>query len=530
MKYIYLTFFSLLFILFFTQCANIVPPTGGPVDSEAPIWNKESSVPNNSNRTNYTKEYVELTFDERVQVASYQTELYTTPSLDINKIKVVASKNTVRLNFNQELEENTTYTINFGKCIKDVTEGNVVENIQVAFSTGDKIDSLSISGNVIDHLTNQPITKALVGLYSKTDTSKLFSKKPKYYTQTDASGNFKLNYLKTGLYEIISITDKNQNFKYDLNKEKIGFLSSPIQLDSAINNISLKMILEPDTLFKIITISPRDNYYQIKTNKGIFEDKTNYPDSFIKVKTEDKFIQLFDIGTREDSATINFIFIDSLGTKIDSTTTIKVNRENGLKTALKKTFYFDRKRDTTFFVMEMIEPIKEMLDSTQLMKLRDSTYLDNKLIEYNWLNGRTQVNIYHPSFKKDTVELQFIEKQFTSISGLTSKKDKITYLPYVADNFGIIKGKVETNKKVFELQLIDNQYIINNSYKNVSNYSFKGISPGKYTLRVLIDDNNDGKIELGNFKTRTVPESIYFHTEVLDVKANWEFADINITF
>ena len=530
MKNFCLIFFSSCFILFFSRCANIVPPTGGPVDNTPPVLNEEASIPNASNLTNYNKDYIEISFDERVQVVNYQNEIYTTPSLDIDKIKVVTSKNSVRLNFNQELEENTTYTINFGKSIKDITEGNVVENVVVAFSTGNKIDSLSISGKVVDHLTNQPVSKALVGLYAQTDTAELFSNKPKYYTQTDESGSFKLNYLKAGEYELISITDKNQNFKYDLNKEKIGFLSSIIQLDSAINNVQLRMILEPDTLFKIVTISPRDNYYQVKTNKGIYQDKTNYPESYIKVKAEDNFIQLFDSSSVVDSTTVQFVLVDSLNTQIDSTIAIKVNRDNKPSGALKKQFYFDRLQDTTFFVMEFIEPIKTMLDSTQILKLRDSVYLDKEQIQYNWSNGKTRLQIYHPSFKKDTVELQFTENQFTSISGLTSKQDKVTYLPYLADNYGLIKGKLDTKKNNYELQLIDNQYIIKKSIKNTPIYTFKGISPGKYTMRILIDDNQDGKIEKGNFKTRTVPESIYFNQEVLDVKANWEFADINITF
>lgn len=530
MKHLYLISFSICFAILFTRCANIVPPTGGPVDVTPPVLNKKASIPDSSSLTNYNNDYVELSFNERVQVVNYQSEIYTTPSLDINKIKVIASKNTVRLNFNQPLEENTTYTINFGKSIKDVTEGNVVENIQVAFSTGDKIDSLSVTGKVVDHLTNQPVSKALVGLYAKADTAKLFSKKPKYYTQTDESGTFKLNYLKADLYEIISITDKNQNFKYDLNKEKIGFLSAPIQLDSSINNLELRMILEPDTLFKIVTISPRDNYFQVKTNKGIFADKTTYPDSYITVKAEDNFIQLFNTATATDSIKINFVLVDSLNNQIDSTTTIKINSQNVPSGALKKSFYFDRVKDTTFFVIEFIEPIKEMLDSLQLLKLRDSLFLDNQLTHYRWSNGETQLSIYHPSFKKDTIEIQFVENQFISISGLKNEKMKITYLPYVADNFGLIKGKIETRNTRYELQLIDNQYIVKNSLENPTDYVFKSVEPGNYTLRVMLDDNKDGKIETGSFITRTPPESIYFHKEVLDVKANWEFADINITF
>lgn len=530
MRHIYSVFICLLFVLLFTKCANIVPPTGGPRDEQPPILNKNLSIPNESNLTNYSKDYIELAFDEQVQVTNFQNEIYTTPSLNVNKFKVSASKNKVRLNFNQPLDSNTTYTINFGKCIKDVTEGNIVENIQVAFTTGDKIDSLSVKGLVLDHLTNLPVSKAMVGLYAANDTAALFSTKPKYYTQTDESGSFKLNYLKAGEYELIAITDKNQNFKYDINKEKIGFLQNTIILDTITKKYDLRMILEPDTLFKIISITPRDNYYQIKTTKGIYKDNTTYPETIIKVQAENNLIKLFDIGTSEDSIQLAFSLTDSLGTTIDSTAKIKINRKNSTLKELKKEFYFERIRDTTFYTIEFNEPINKIVDSLRFFKLRDSLYIDSNNIIYHWLHGNTKLQVFHPSFKKDTLELRFGKEMFTSISGIKSIKEKITYLPYVAENYGVIKGQVTSSKPYYILQLIDNQYITKKELIKPTSYTIKSIEPGKYSFRILIDDNNDGKIEQGNFKTRTIPESIYFNKEVLDVKSNWEFLDININF
>ncbi|MDB4835193.1 Ig-like domain-containing protein, partial [Cyclobacteriaceae bacterium] len=223
-----LTKLSLIAWLFFLQaCANIIAPSGGPIDEAPPQKIDSLSYPNPNNNTNRNGKNIVMIFDETTEVQSLKSQLTSTPHIDNKAItystKKVKLKNTqgktykgtqVNISLNQELDTNTTYVLNFGNAFKDINEGKIASNISIAFSTGPVIDSLSISGKVIDNFSNKPVEEVFVGLYLK-DSSDAQKHLPKYFTSTNKEGAFTLNYLKYGKYRLVAFKDLNRNKKLD---------------------------------------------------------------------------------------------------------------------------------------------------------------------------------------------------------------------------------------------------------------------------------------------------------------------------
>ena len=125
---------------------------------------------------------------------------------------------------NEPLKDSTTYTFNFTEAVKDLTEGNAAENLVVAFSTGDYLDSLMVLGRVEDLLTRAPVEKCIVAIFEISDTLDIFLGTPKYFTKTDEQGRFKIEYLKNENFRIYAFVDHNRNLTAQSSSEKHGFL------------------------------------------------------------------------------------------------------------------------------------------------------------------------------------------------------------------------------------------------------------------------------------------------------------------
>ena len=148
------------------------------------------------------------------------------------KPRLGASKK-IEIKLLKKLDDNTTYTFNFGKSIEDYNEGNQLPFYSYAISTGEKIDSLKYYGTVEDALNKNKEDSILVYLYtvdSIYNDSTIYLKKPYYVTQTLDSTNFEFQNLKPGKYEIIAIKDEGTNYLFDQNTDKIGFVKDFINI------------------------------------------------------------------------------------------------------------------------------------------------------------------------------------------------------------------------------------------------------------------------------------------------------------
>jgi len=221
-------------------CARPGSPGGGPKDTQPPQIIK-STPPNYSAR--FTGDRFEIDFDEFIELNNINQSLLISPPMDeLPDFK--AKGKTLLVKFNEELKENTTYTLFFGDAIVDITEKNpVVENTYI-FSTGDRVDSMSMEGKVINAVDLQPAADVFVMLYKVTSKAVTLNDngnreieldsmpmllKPFYLSKTNENGQYKFNGLADEKYLIFALRDLNSNHIFDQPTEEIAFLDSLVQ-------------------------------------------------------------------------------------------------------------------------------------------------------------------------------------------------------------------------------------------------------------------------------------------------------------
>jgi len=225
------------------SCAEPSLPKGGPKDQQPPRINpKKYSTPNPS--TNFQDNQIILTFDEWIKLQSVFSEVVISPPLEeVPDIKI--RNKSVVVKWKEQLKDSTTYTINFGDAVRDITESNIVPNLRMVFSTGPYLDSLICSGQIVDAATRKPKSGVLVMLYQNLEDSIPLTKKPYYFSKTDKEGRFKIENIKDSQYRIFALDDKNRNYKYDLPNEQIAFLDSSFQINDTLQPIlRLRMFME----------------------------------------------------------------------------------------------------------------------------------------------------------------------------------------------------------------------------------------------------------------------------------------------
>lgn len=226
--------------LLFGSCANIVPPSGGDKDTIPPLVVAESP-PNESLRFEAGK--IEIKFDEYVQLNDAFNQVVISPPLNAFPDIRVKGKSII-ISLEDTLLEETTYTIQFGDCIGDITENNRLSNYVYAFSTGDELDSLIIRGNIRDAFSGSMPEKALAVLYRNTADSAFLNQKPTYFAKCDANGNFEINHIKEGTYRLYGLTDQNFNYYYDLPNESIAFMEDSLIVQNDTSGLVLSLFEE----------------------------------------------------------------------------------------------------------------------------------------------------------------------------------------------------------------------------------------------------------------------------------------------
>ena len=119
-------------------------PTGGPRDVDPPEV-VESDPPNYS--VQFKAKKILITFNEYIVLDNVNQQLIVSPPME-EKPEVKLRKKTLIIEFEEDLKENTTYTFNFGNAIKDLHEGNKLQNFEYVFSTGEVLDSMSVRGTL----------------------------------------------------------------------------------------------------------------------------------------------------------------------------------------------------------------------------------------------------------------------------------------------------------------------------------------------------------------------------------------------
>lgn len=524
-RYLYIFFITYQLI----SCASEVPPTGGPDDLEPPKI--VSTFPDEKNQTNFIGNVVEFTFDEHIDANSLKKNTIITP--DPGDYKYQIRKKTLSIIFEEKLKANTTYKIILNEAIQDVTRKNKIGTYQLAFSTGEYLDSLSINGRVKLLMTQGNVEGALVAIYENKDTLDIRNDKPLYYVKTSKDGEYKIDYLKEGTYKVYAFIDKNNSLTYNPKSEPIGYLSNNIQLIKKRDSINFNLVLQDTVPTKLLFTKAEGNIHLLKFNKGV--KGLLLSPSFDNTVSEDgKTVHVFS-KLREDSLMLAINYSDSLNNTFHETATLKKDIKEEKITLIESIKIINEVRssdDTLRIQLTTKEPI-EKINKTAIDISLDSLILN--LEQFNIYSNKTKTK--HTFYKKinhlyDTVSITLKDSALlSSYSTRNTLRKEQKELKDITE-YGIISGIVNTAYTSYKIQLLDKQMKLVKETPFTSNksFTFNYLNPGDYNIRVLIDKNENHQYDKGEITKLTQAEPIYIFPEAIVIRKNWEITDITLTF
>jgi len=533
-KTIFLTIPGLVFFysLFLISCASVQSPTGGPRDTIQPVIVKE--LPKNLTR-NFTGSKIEIEFDEFVKLSNEFTEISVSPSMDIPPA-YKAKKELLQINFEEELQKNTTYTLNFGKAIADVNEGNILKNYSYVFSTGAQIDSLSISGKVINSLTKQKLKDVTVFILPISQDSLFGKKKASFFTTTDTSGSFKLSNLREDKYRIYALSEQGGDRIYNGNSEEIGFLNQPINLNKDTSNIELRVFKEVPKIFSVTDRKiETDGRITLIFNKAIAKPSLTIlePSGLNTTKT-------VEFSNTRDTALIWLpeLTFDSIKVAVNSdeksldTVILRRNKRDTYTPLVSITdnIVGIKIRPGSELAIKFSSPIKSFEDKL-ISILEDSVAIKGYELVKNEKNPRTY-NIKYPWRLKKQYILRLESNAFTDILGNKTKAYARKFDLDSEDNYGSISIKInvpDTSKNYIIQWLSDNDKALRQdkiSKNTVLNYT--RYPTAKYKIRVIYDENNNGEWDTGNVILKRQPENTWTFEKTISLRPNWDLEE-NVT-
>jgi uncharacterized protein (DUF2141 family) len=555
-----------------SSCANKTSPTGGPKDEDAPVLLTSSPL---HEELNFDKTILTLEFDEYIKLNNPKEEIIITPRL-LGEYDIDYKKNKVILRLEDTLQTNTTYTFSFRESIQDLNESNSPTNLQIAFSTGDYLDSLSITGRVNNLMDNKPAKDVTLSLYATADTLDLFNSPPIYYTKSNDKGVYTFNNLKNGEYNVFALKDNNKNLKLESKTESYGYVENSVLLDSNIVSLNLSLLRLDVTPLNLQSNRTRGHYFVLKYNKFVSSYihknlDSDSPEILSSFSEDHKEIVYYNNTGLVDSLgiiltaydTINYSTIDTVYVKFIETKRDKANFEikyssltidkehpridseitfsKPVYTINFDSLYFQidsiqrvsidtndlnwNERHTSLTITKTLDPL--LFQEQQAQTTTADSLINNK--KPNISNEQqlgSSLKSDKPQRKNNDTRLYFGKSTFLSIEQDSSSLHKVKSSFTNPKTTGSILIKVETAENSFYVQLIDsNGELVTQEY-NKKEFSFDNTAPGKYTIRILVDSNNNKIWDIGDIIKSRLPEPIFFYvsdegsTEIT-LRANW---------
>ena len=526
--------YTVLSIVVISGCAKRGSPTGGPVDSIPPVLINASPK---INSTNFNSKEIRLTFDEFVKLDKVEEQLIISPPIDKSSYEVKPLSGVTKkvfLEFIDSLETETTYSINFGNSIKDNNEGNPLTFFSYTFSTGETIDSLYVRGNISDAFdidTDNYISIHLYRIDSVFNDSISFINRPTYISNSLDSTSYQFKNIKEGKYLIVAIKDIDNNYFFDPFYDKIGFIDSLITLpqDSIIN---FKLFKEETSLIwdkpHFINSEKIGFGYYGKLDLKNIKIESSIPDSVQYTYTKERESDTLIFWLSKNSFdSLNFNLIEKDTTKL---VTVKFDRA---KDTLIDSLSINPKTSNVIHLKETFKlssniPLKKIEDS--LITIRD---IDSLIIPFTTSinDNLDQIEIEFEVSPSDNYKVFILPEAIKDIRGVSNDTLQYNVVSQTLEDYGNVYLDVIRNSEFkFILHMIDSNGDIVREFKNVNldtTYNFDYVRPGKYTFRLIEDVNNNDKWDTGNYLKKVKPESVYYFSKELEVRANW---DLNETF
>lgn len=514
-------------VLFIFGCAAQQPPQGGPRDQTPPKLVK--AIPGNKTR-NFAAKQIDLEFDEFIKLTNAYQEISMSPAME-KQPEYSSNKRKLKIEFKDSLQKNTTYVINFGKAIQDVNESNILKNFTYVFSTGNHIDSLSITGTVTNTLTQEKEKDVLVFIFPVKQDTLFGKKKPSIFALTDSSGNFSLNNLREDDYRIYALKEASPDKIFNRDDELIAFLKKPIHLKADTSNIQLNLFKQDPEKFRVSEKRfDTDGKLLLVFNKGLTQPaiKVIYP-----ANVDDRKQVSFSRTKDTASVYLRNMNFDSLrvaifdkGKPID--TIYQLKRKNESFTRVVTTSYnigSDSKlKPGGNLVITASIPI-ENFDQSQITLNEDSVATSDYTIQKDTGNYKL-LNLKYRWRETSKYELILNEGALTDIYGDKNKRLSKKFQINKPDNYSqlTVKLTVPDTAKAYVVELLseDKKLIQSDPITKSTSLVYKGILAAKYYVRIIYDENKNGKWDSGNVRLKRQPENIWLNEKLITLRPNWE--------
>lgn len=551
-------------MVFSHSCANTTtPPSGGPKDTIPPVITELMPLPGATNVPRI-KTKLEMEFNEYVVVKDPKSLFLSPPLAKTPKYKI-KGKSIIVYFENDTLAADKTYTLDVTNAIADNNEGNMFPGYTLVFSTGDRIDSMVVTGIVQDCNTLQPLKGATVMLYKDHADSAIFQKRPDAAVKTDEWGFFCLRNIQDTVYRMYAIIDDNNNNMYEPENEKVAFIDTLIRPVMVVSD-SLPELMKYEMTDTVNCLARKQEYElnifrekpskQMIVNKERVGERTAYitfmapyaqiDSLWIKGVPPENVITQFNLVQDSLEIWVNdpkpqpdtldifvkYMKTDTLGMLNPFTEEVKlVNPKKGsaLKSARK-----DIKHEDTIAVFKLEAPAETVEQYGFTMEfsypLVESAF--DSLV-FRSVNPKQQETIGKYTVTQDSLNLRkyivrpvdklqpgyeyFLKvphRKFKDINGFYNdstevkvslpKDDKLSSMSLVLSNVHnkyIVDLLNEKRDKVLRSYIIDKDQTL----------LFPYLKAGKYSIRITEDLNRNGLVDTGILLEHKQPEKVLFY-------------------
>ncbi len=537
-------------LLLLANCANRGSgPQGGPKDTLPPIVTQCNPA---NGATGVTSKIIEIEFDEFVIVQNPINNItISPPQKQFPNFKTVGKK--IRVTFEDSLRANTTYTIDFGSSIVDNNESNPLKGYIYTFSTGNSIDTLTISGKVVDARTLDPKEKIMVGIYSDLADSAFIQQPFDRIAKTNKEGQFTITNVASGQYRLYALNDLSNTYYYMPTGAEIAFHDSIISptaedqqqylLKTFIENPDCKQLLKKynrlsDKSFQVVMNCPIDEMptYRLAgdslpTSSRLLQEPMQRPDSLIYWITDSALYQKDTL-----LVLIDYQRHDSIMQLEHTTDTLRLierkkgasrHKKNEDKAPVLAITHNLSKALEVYDTLQLSfnEPIKSFCkDSIHLFQRIDSLEVPvDFLVLFN--DSLCARKAYIP-FRKEfgsNYQLRIDSAAFVSHYGTTNQSFNKPFSIRSLEEYGNLYIQFPNVPENGIVELLNDGGKIKGSSPIINGEAyFEDVAPGSYTLRLYIDANNNKKWDTGNLLQHIQPEQAFKFPNKIQIRANWD--------
>ncbi len=593
---LFLPFYLLVFLLL-VSCAKMGQPDGGWFDETPP---KVIGASPADGAVNVNQKKINIYFDEFIKLDNPSEKVVVSPP-QLEQPEIKGAGRRIQISLVDSLKANTTYTIDFSDAISDNNEGNPMGNYTYSFSTGAAIDTMEVSGHVLESENLEPIKGILVGLYADHADSAFRTKPMLRVSRTDSRGRFVIKGVAPGSYRIYALQDQDGDYKFSQKSEKIAFSHDIIvpsckpdvrQDTTWVDSLHIKSIDQvdythflPDNIVLRAFTEPLTDRFFLKAERQKANSFTlffSYGDSILpqikglNFEAENAF--LVEASVKKDTITYwlkdtalvnqDTLLMDITYRMTDSTGVL-VNKTDSAQEILSKEPYAkrmkEREKELAAWTKKQEKKKKkgEPYDSVMEVKPLDvqlsaSSQFDpdqNVIFSFPTPLAKVDTAAIHLYAKHDTLwyrapmeflplenrkyelrgewrpdieySLEVDSAAFKDIYGLASKPIKQGFKVNSLDTYGTLLVNITSLHDLpLIVQLLDAQDKVVKETKTVNGVAeFYYLKPQKYYMRLIVDRNNNGKWDTGNYDSDQQAEEVYYYPEVIECKAKWDLTE-----